>query len=240
MGVNPSEGGGPGGGGPRGHFHLQFPMLRLACGDPPFLHLQSAPPRHGGLQGLGSVGGPFPRPRRPWAGEGGGERGGRLRGQVRAPGPGPRAEQNPRQEVTRKCSRPPAPPTDGPPKTPGVDNVLEAREGGQPRTCNCPRPRPPPSPRGLGLGGPSPAALPRAPGGKRAVGRSSWSQRRVQPRAKPGTSRRGEQPRHPRRLQAPGRGPPGLTLRSALRFGGPRPRPLRAYEGARKLREPRG
>lgn len=54
-------------------------------------------------------------------------------------------------------------------------------------------------------------------------------------RAKPARpSRRNEHPRRPRSLQAPGRGPPGLTPRSALRFVGPLPRPLRALRGGPK------
>lgn len=43
--------------------------------------------------------------------------------------PGARVEQNLWQEVMRKCSLPPAPPTGGHPKHPGFDNVLGAGEG---------------------------------------------------------------------------------------------------------------
>lgn len=94
--------------------------------------------------------------------------------------PGPRAEQNPRREVTRKCSLPPAPPTGGPPKTPRFDNVPGARDGGRTEDPQLPATRSP-SPQELGLGGHSPAARPREPGEKRAVGSSSWSHRRGQP-----------------------------------------------------------
>lgn len=43
--------------------------------------------------------------------------------------PGARVEQNLWQEVMRKCSLPPAPPTGGHPKHPGFDNVLGAGRG---------------------------------------------------------------------------------------------------------------
>lgn len=89
--------------------------------------------------------------------------------------PGARVEQNLWQEVIRKCSLPPAPPTGGHPKHPRFDNVLGAGEGGwqlrapgrEPGAYNY-SPHGPLAP-GARPRGPLSAAQIREPGKKKAV-----------------------------------------------------------------------
>lgn len=234
---NSSEGGGPGrrGGGRKkekggGTISVcNFPMLCLARGNP-LLDPPSIPRRHRGLRGLGSLGGPSPRPSTPAAtaqtlGSGGGGRG---RAAGPASGTKPAARSN--KEVLAAPARPPLPPA-GPRKHPRLTTCRGRGTGGAPRTRDAPQPRPP-SPQELGLGGHRPAARPRRKGqlGAARGVPGGGSPREARP------SRRDEHPRRPRGEEGVvsrprAGGPPGLTPRSALRVVGPRPRPLRADEG---------
>lgn len=155
---------------------------------------------------------------------------------------GARVQQNLWQEVRRRRSLPPAPPTGGAPKHPGFDNVLGGAGPGAPESTRESRepataPHTVPSPRDRGLGGPCPRRPSGSPEGKRQL-RGSWGRRRAQPRAKRGPP--GVPPATRSGVARPG---PGATAsphwppRSALGVVGPAPRPL--LFTAQSLRRPR-